>query len=95
MRSDSIGLQDRMAGISLQHRRAELDAHRPSAGLDHGDEGITRHRTWEPQAGEPVLLCLAGLLDDPLDAGGTPAQAEPHAGMLPSATSAGGVAPPS
>jgi hypothetical protein len=64
-------LEGRVAGVALEHRRAQLDRGGGPAGQRHDGERVAEHRARVPEAGEPVGLGLFGLPDDLL--GGRPA----------------------
>ena len=76
------GLQDGVAGIGLQHRRAQLDRGSGPTGERHRHHRVTGGGARVPQAGEAVRFGTLGLLDDVVDA---PAESwQPDAHLRPS-----------
>ena len=72
-----------MAGVGLEHRRAELDRAGGSSGERHRHQRVAAHRAREPERREAVGLGPLGLLDHPLDARGSPRQPDAHGRTLP------------
>jgi 4a-hydroxytetrahydrobiopterin dehydratase len=75
-------LQRRVAGVGLEHGRAELDRLRGPARDGHGGEWVARHRAGIPEAREAVGLGPLCLLDHPVDGSGSTCQSDAHAENL-------------
>jgi hypothetical protein len=68
-----------MAGVGLQDRSAKLDPRGDPTSERHLHQRLATDRPRVPKAGESGLLRFLGLLDRPLNGGGSRAQTDPHA----------------
>ena len=78
-RRDPVRLEQRMAGVGLEHRGAQLDPRRLPAGYGHRHERIAGNNARVPKGREAVSLGPLCLRDDLVDRCPATCQADAHA----------------